>query len=404
MLVGFMKNFKEPDYMAKLLAMTCKFQGIDLIYFRQKDINMLNKTVRGKMFINNTWTTVETKLPPFIDIAAYCFKKENREIIKYLRKNTFLSDDRTNRLSKKALQEKLLEDERFSSLVIPTIKEQGLGSIDDFLTKHSVIVMKPIGGEAGKGVYILKKERNHYVLGYKIREKFLTSSEFEQFYMENIRYEKYILQKHISSRTIHGDPFDCRVHVEKNGKGEWANARTFIRIGVGQKVISNVNFGGGRSDLNPFLKTNFKDNWKQIEQRLHELATTLPYKIEQLRATHIMTLGFDVGIEQNGQLYLFEANSNTGTDSLKAEVAMLRAEYYKYVLMHGANQELLKLKNIQKINDQLMDNIKNEQYEKNMYRQKYKLIKNSRTWKATAPVRKASKLTKQLLKKENLKM
>ena len=333
MIVGFMRNIIKPTYMAKLTAVLCKNQGIDLIYLSPRDINMQKNTVKGKMFINNTWISVETDLPPFIDISPYCFNAENRNIMAYLRKKTFLSDNGTNRISKEKLQEMLKKDGEFAQLLIPTLKVEDINDIEEFLNKYSKIVMKPINGERGMGVYVLEKENNDYVLGYLTEEKKITNEELITFFEESIKGKRYILQKYISSKSSQGDPFDCRIHVEKNGEGKWVSARNFIRIGIGQKVISNVNQGGGIGDPEPFLKANFGDNnWEIINRNLNKLAITLPYKIEKLRNTHIMSLGLDIGIDKDGKLYLFEANSCPTTAPLKAEAAMLRTDYYKYIL------------------------------------------------------------------------
>jgi len=327
-----MTNFKNPTELAKLTAMLCKYQGMDLIYLRPRDINIKSNTVKGKMFINSTWVTVEVDIPPFIDIVPYCFKRKNREITNYLQKKTFLSDNRSNILSKEKLQEKLLDDNEFADLVIPTRRVQNFDDVQEFLNEYSRIVMKPINGIRGRGVYVLNKEKGNYILGYQTEKKTLSLKEFKNFFEENVFDKKYILQEYISSKTLQGDPFDCRIHVEKDGKEKWASAKNYIRIGIGQKVISNVNQGGGISDPEPFLKSNFGEGWEVINENLNKLVTTLPYKVEELRGTHIMSLGMDIGIDKDGKLYLFEVNDGPATASVKSEVAMLRADYYKYIM------------------------------------------------------------------------
>jgi len=407
MIIGFMRNFRNPSYMSKLTAMLCKSQGIDLIYIRPFDVNIEKNKVKGKMFIDNTWINVETDIPPFIDISPYCFKEKNRKTIKYLRNKAFLSDNGNNRISKEKLQEKLQEDNEFAHLVIPTLKVgNDFTRVEDFLNKYSTIVMKPMSGERGKGIYVLKREeKNTYILGHQKEEKKLSYQGLTSFFEESIKHKRYILQKYITSRTIQADPFDCRVHVEKNGEGKWVSARNFIRIGIGQKVVSNVNQGGGLSDPEPFLKANFGSNWKEINDNLNKLAVTLPYKIEELRGTHIMSLGMDIGINSDGKLYLFEANSAPTTAPLKAEAAMLRVEYYKYILQNKINKDSIKVKDTREIQDELEKENKKLRIDfeelkkvKKMYEKKYLAIENSKAWRATIPVRRIGTLFKRIVK------
>lgn len=391
--IGYIRNFRKPTYMAKLTAIICSYHALEVIYLRPRDVNINKNTVTGKKFINNKWVSVEADLPPFIDISPYCFKAKNSEVIKHLRKNSFLSDNRTNKLTKEKLQAKLKEDERFSHLVIPTIKVRSIDDLWSFFKKYPIIVMKPISGERGRGIYVLEKKNGDYIVGHQKKEIKFSQEELIPFFEEIIKERRYILQKHITSRSLQGDPFDCRVHVEKNGKGEWVSAKKFIRIGIGQKVISNVNQGGGINDPEPFLKANFEHNWESIIQELDELAVTLPYKIERLRKTKIMSLGLDVGIDKNGKLYLFEVNGAPTTAPLKSEVALLRADYYKYVLKHVLERDLRNNKrDIAKLKRDF-DKVKKE---REIYKLKYQAIKNSRVWRATGPVRTIGKLVRRI--------
>src|SRR5699024_11223694 len=119
---------------------------------------------------------------------------------------------------------------------------------------------------------------------------------------------------------------------EKNGQGKWAVARIFVRIGIGQKVISNVNQGGGIADLKPFLQANYPDNWENIRSNIRKVAKDFPYEIERLSNNTFTTMGIDVGIDKDGHPYVFEVNSFPTVTPQLAQVAMLRAEHYKYML------------------------------------------------------------------------
>lgn len=65
---------------------------------------------------------------------------------------------------------------------------------------------------------------------------------------------------------------------KKNGRGRWAIAKIYVRIGIGQSVISNVNQGGGISDIREFLKTNYGEKWKEIYSNLKRLGKIIPEK------------------------------------------------------------------------------------------------------------------------------
>ena len=333
MRVGFMTNFNKPTKLAKITSLISKAYGIEMIYLRPKDIIMEENKVKGQVYINNSWEERIVDIPSFIDVVPYCFKKENREIMNYLKDKTFLSDNRSNVISKIQLQDMLKDDQEFSHLIIPTHNVKTSKDIIHYLNEYSSIVLKPLKGIRGRGVYILNKNSNHYTVGFKTNEREMNENQIATFFEEEIEGKSYILQKYVQSRTLHGDPFDCRVHVEKGEDGKWHSARSYIRIGIGQKVISNVNQGGGISEPKPFLKTNFgEEKWTLINKKLKKIAVTLPYKVEELRGTHIMSLGMDIGIDKDGELYLFEVNDGPATAALISEVAYLRSNYYNHIL------------------------------------------------------------------------
>lgn len=331
MNVGFMRNFKKPNEMAYLTAKMSKYYGINIVYLNPKDIDIDNNIARGRVLEGEKWVRKEMEIPKLIDISPYCFKEKNKEVISYLRKNVYLTDNRKNVINKEKLQEELKNDTMFSHLVIPTTKLESFNDIVDMQQKYSTIVIKPIKGERGKGIYILKKQGIKYTIGHYTEEKKISKRRLYKLYKEELS-EGYIIQKYINSRSKNGDPFDCRLHFEKNGQGKWEIAKMYIRIGIGQTIISNMNQGGGMADPKSFLKANFPDKWEQIYKSLEDLGKIFPYKFEELRKTDIMTLGIDVGIDQNGDLYIFEANGAPDTSRIKAEVINLRTQYYKYLL------------------------------------------------------------------------
>lgn len=331
--VGFMRNNRHPQKLAKLTALICSHYGIELIYIRPRDVDVEHNTVTGRILIGEQWKTVTRQLPSLIDISQYCFNKKNKEVISHLRKNSKLTFDQNIPLSKAKLQLELSKDNQFNNLVIPTQKVKSFDVLIDFIIEYKTVVMKPIFGQKGKGVYILNRiSKNQFKIGYRTNEILYSHNELLNFFNDEIYNKNYIVQKYISSRTKQNDPFDCRIHVQKNRNGEWELLNSYIRIGIGQKVMSNVNQGGGVSDTVPFLKANFEENSEEINKRLIKIAEVLPYKIEELKQVDLMTLGFDIAIDKSGEIYLFESNGSPTIKNIVGESALRRVEYYLYIL------------------------------------------------------------------------
>lgn len=424
-----MRTFKNPTRMATALAIACKTQGIDLLYFHPSDVDILKGKVHGKVYIENKWNKITTDIPKFVDVNHFCYRKRYKEVMDFLGKSTRLSESNLNRVNKMKLQNALKKDKEYAHLVIPTKRITDFNSIGHSLDKYKIIVLKPIGGSFGDNIYICeKKDADCYRLKFKNTEKILTLDEFKIYYEDNIEGNRYIIQKYIDSSTVQGNPFDCRICVEKNGDGEWVLAKKFIRIGIGQKAVSNISKGGGVSATVPFLKFNFGDKWREVENKLMAVAVTLPKKIEQLRDYSLMTMGIDIGIDKQGNVYVFEVNSSPGTSQSAYETSLYRSQYYKYVLTHELNldtneyiskftsedlqgyinkqlnkQRILQnkvemlSKELEKINNktsELQNHVNKQSKEKHTLQKKDKMLSkelnkvyNSTSWKITKPLR-----------------
>ncbi|MFD1064441.1 YheC/YheD family protein [Oceanobacillus locisalsi] len=336
MIIGFMRNPKRPIALAKLISLIAKPKGMEVLYFCADDVNINTNKINGFIFVGDKWRRIETEIPKIIDVSYFCLK--HSKVIRHLEKHAFLTASNKNRISKEKLQYKLAEDPEFEENVIPSAACSSIHTFEQFLTRYKNIVVKPISSQRGVGVYkISVNNARKITIGYNKTSEEIAYEELEDFYNNKLKDKKHVMQKYVASSTPQGDPFDCRVHLEKNGQGKWVIAKKYIRIGIGQKIISNVNQGGGVADAKVFLKANNQpDIAKKMLTELDQLGLKLANKMEELRGVELANLGLDIGIENDGSLYVFEANTAPDISRLKAEVAMYRTDYYKYLIEHKA--------------------------------------------------------------------
>ncbi|WP_280770569.1 YheC/YheD family protein [Salipaludibacillus daqingensis] len=329
MYVGYMRNQLKPKKFAKLLARTTKSYGIDFVHCLPEDVDFDKKVINGQVLVGNKWVSKEVPIPPFIDLSSYCFR--HKKVINFLKEHSTLSIDR--RLgSKDVVNKKIIEDGEFSHLIIPSKTVEDFETFFSFLEENNEIIIKPINGSRGKGIYKLSITENGYLLIFDNKEEVLSKEELYDFF-EKINYDRFLFQKFIHSSTKGGDPFDCRIRLEKNGKGLWEVAIYLVRIGSGNKVVSNVSSGGSASKLTPFLKANYGEMATlRIKTAIKEVAEFLPPKLEKMFDTRLTALGLDIGIEKDGTIYLFETNTTPGPEFALGEVALLKAEHYHYML------------------------------------------------------------------------
>ncbi|WP_010531638.1 YheC/YheD family protein [Lentibacillus jeotgali] len=327
MIVGYMRNIKKPQKFVRLVAKATKYNGIDLVYFTANDVDMERGVINGLMLIENKWVRKEAPVPEFIDINVYCFK--HKKVMNFLRARSTLSSGRF--APKDIVNKRVLEDGVFAHLVIPSESITDFKTFHNFLKKHETIIIKPKLGHRGEGIYMLSKNKSDYILTYENQDTKLNKRKLKQFFKNDINHEQYIFQKHINSRTKNGEPFDCRIRLEKNGLNKWQAAAYLIRIGTGQKIVSNVAQGGSVSELTPYLKANY-ENWEAVRDSLRDIGNKFPYKMEQIFNKKITSMGIDIGIDQDGKPYLFEVNTAPGHEFAMGDIALIKSEHYKYRL------------------------------------------------------------------------
>src|SRR5690625_366764 len=332
-----MRGQSKPNQFVKLLAKTTKHHGIELVYFNPKDVDMKQKKISGRVLVDNKWENKEVNIPLFIDLTEFSFK--NKKLIKFLRENSHFTADKLDSKSIDSMK-KIKEDGEFADLLIPSIEHSDLKGFFHFINKHQQIIMKPTNGRRGDDIYKLSKKGRKYVLSHgdiSTDNISLSKRQLKNFISKKSRESKFIYQKYIESKTQFGDPFDCRIRLEKNGKGKWEVVINLIRIGSGQKVVSNVAKSGSVSKINKFLKANYGEKWKTIKSDIINVGKTLPYKLEEIFNIEVGSLGIDIGVDKHGKLYLFEANTSPGYGFGEGPIAEVRCDYYKCMLDKYAN-------------------------------------------------------------------
>ena len=339
MQIGYIRSEKKPNKMLRMLAKMCAYYGNELVYFRPGDINYESKTIHGQILIDNQWETREVPIPPYIDINPPCLKK--KKVASFLKKYSTLSLNK-NLGTKEEVNQKIVEEGTFKDLIIPYILSDGFESFDRFLSKHKKVILKPKNGIQGKRIYMVERDKRKFIVTSGNDEERLSKRQLKMFYNRNIKEGNYLIQKYVHSRTLAGDPFDVRVRLEKNGKGEWKVVIYLVRIGTSQKVVSNVAQGGSVNLLKPFLEANFPEQADNLRKEIKRFGKEIPKKIEEIFNQDLIALGLDLAIEPDGSIYMFEVETNPGRTFGEGEIALTKADYYDYVAKKLSKERVTK--------------------------------------------------------------
>ncbi|MNW39351.1 Endospore coat-associated protein YheD [compost metagenome] len=304
--------------------------------FTPRDIQWESETVNG-YFLNESGKFIRKKvpLPDVVYNRLPSRRAETTSSINQLRerfirkKIPFFNWSFFNKSDIYRLLERDPQVNRFvpESIMSPTPEQ-----IKDLLDRHNLIYYKPNSGSLGNGIYRLSHVgKSGYYARYRKngRNALLRFSSFGSL-MRTLQARHgrslrgYVAQQGIRLIEIDGCPIDFRFHMHKNGRNQW------VVVGIGAKkagrgsVTTHLKNGGSLLTPDQALGRTFGSRADEVLKNAKAVAITLAEGIEANHQHLIGEIGFDIGIDKDERIWMFEANAKPGRSIFKHP--SLRAE------------------------------------------------------------------------------
>lgn len=177
------------------------------------------------------------------------------------------------------------------------------------------VILKPLGGSRGAGVILVKADGGDRYMVHSENRRFTIVGK-EQTYRwlkRKIGDRTYLVQRRIRLATVHDRPFDIRVIVQrKRHSSLWKVTGKAAKVAGEGYIVTNISRSGG--NVLP-VKTAID---KSSLSRFH--TQTLLSDIERVAIRSAKRLGkiypsqriygMDIGLDQNGHVWIIEANRN----------------------------------------------------------------------------------------------
>ncbi|WP_419888746.1 YheC/YheD family protein [Neobacillus niacini] len=317
-LIGMLHHRKDPNTVIKsyAYAVVAMAEGADFIYFTPKSVSFENQTIEGYVYKNGSW---QKKITPFPDVIYNTGSPEkleaSKDIINQLRETIPFT---TVSLGNKwGINERLKKGKEFSKYLIPAQILQEWKDLLNFQTLYQDVVVKPMDGRKGQGIYFIKKCDQGFIVNKDSKDKVYTQNELKEFLQSLLQENTYIVQPYVKSKTKTGLIFDFRLHAQKNGEGKWVITTIYPRIASDGTIVTNINNGGYTNYLMPFLNQEFNDEEAlNIKRTLEYFTLALARHLDELQMLEfsevIDEIGIDVGLDENQKLWIYEVNWRPG--------------------------------------------------------------------------------------------
>ncbi|WP_423801198.1 YheC/YheD family protein [Neobacillus sp. SAB-20_R2A] len=181
-------------------------------------------------------------------------------------------------------------------------------SIHNMMKKYDELIIKPSNDYLGRGIMKLQKTcNNQWSLIYNTANetrKIDFEYEFPDVLLHSINSRAYLVQKRIPLDTHEGNPFDIRVHVQRDETGDWNITGMLVRVAPKHGFLTNVGQGGTSYTLEDIV-----DLAKRIE--VQQAISSLSLKVAECltgNLPHLADIGLDIGLTKEGSPYFIECN------------------------------------------------------------------------------------------------
>ncbi|MFT4417071.1 YheC/YheD family protein [Fredinandcohnia humi] len=308
-------------FFAKLLAAE-KAVGAYVFVFGAKHIDWEKGTINGLFHHVNGWETIEVPFPNVIYDRLPNRKTERHKAlqrVKHRLHNEYLIPwFNYGFFNKWEVHQQLEGDHRVSSYLPETHKNPSFTLIEQMLTKYQHVYLKPANGSLGLGIYqvLYDREKEDYFCRYRDEnnqnrlQRFPSVEALINTHFRKRRLEDYIVQQGIHLIRVDHKTVDFRVHTNKDENGKWQVSVLAGKISGRGSVTTHLNNGGVVRTLDEIFPDT--DEHNKITSSLESVALLLSEVIDSRQKGHIGEIGFDIGIDKHGKVWLFEANSKPG--------------------------------------------------------------------------------------------
>jgi hypothetical protein len=320
-------NFRSVhSFCEELEHVTKKLGGLFFVFPLQP---LATDYISGYFFQGDTWNKSKLPIPDVIYNRIHSRRLEASPVFQQFRKQ--LQVDQipmfNNRfLSKWEVYDVLMTEEHLQPY-IPISKLYTKKSLEEMLSEHSILFLKPIHGSQGRNIIRIEQKEYNIQLEFSyFKEKQVSLvvnniNELQEALAPYMRTRTYLIQQGIPFIHYQNRHMDFRVLCHKNSQDAWIITSVVARLSAEKQFVSNIARGGETikplKALSLFFDSNTsKQQYIFIQELALEFASSISLNSEGLTGE----LGIDIGIDINGHPWIIEANSKPSKNFEEQEI------------------------------------------------------------------------------------
>ena len=183
--------------------------------------------------------------------------------------------------------------------------------------KHKHVILKPSGGAKGVGIIKLSYLGDEqFDVHFESNKQTISGLQQIFTYIKQITHAKpYIIQQYIDLAKVNGRPIDFRIMLQRIKGRPWKITGRIAKVaGEGYFVTNNCRSNGTILPVSSAIEESSLDAYLKpsVMQKVDEVALQAVLALERAYP-NMLVVGYDLGIDQQGEIWIIEANMNPGT-------------------------------------------------------------------------------------------
>lgn len=295
-------------------------------YYFVFDVNAVNweqMTVEGVFFRPDTngWERATFPFPDVVYNKILSRAREKRadsqKFLEQLRAKSRAPIFNEKYFHKWDVYERLTANFEVAHLIPETHYNPTYARVLEMTRRYPMVYFKPVDGFMGLGIYQVVAQGNRVTARYRQKDTTIrkTYPSVQQMLRQQLPPQKrknYVIQRGIDLAKLNGQPLDFRVHLNKNSRNEWEVTGVGAKVAGRGAITTHMKAGGKILSPLAVLEEIFPNQAEILLEQLKQQSIKVATVLDDSYKHPIGELGIDMGIDQSGEMWLFEVNSKPG--------------------------------------------------------------------------------------------
>ncbi|MCQ4087992.1 YheC/YheD family protein [Saccharibacillus sp. JS10] len=312
--IGMLVAEKDAEVrLSEALAFASAAYDTDFIWFRPIDAAYDSPLLKAITFQYGQWKSQYRRLPDVVyDRLKERGLRRSEKAYARLEGIPNTHSRPAGSFNKIKAYEMLSEDPSIQPHLIPYAALNSAEVALKFISDYGQTVIKPSGGTKGSAIIVVQREGEHYRVDDPMYSHLLATEQLSALFEGLAENKDMVLQKFIHSVTSEDLPFHIRVHMIRDAEGVFRiiGHMPYISTQQRHKVVNHHSNLRAFTQWHWFLPYQFPGREEEMNTKIDRFAYAVAAQIEKRLEDRLWEIGLDLGIEQDGSIWLYEANMN----------------------------------------------------------------------------------------------